>query len=203
MLSSAETWRRLPLTSTSVWSGLSPRSVAGRSTSVPSAIDGCGKLNDGTSWLRILLVSVSPVLVSASPPMTSIGTGESATVRSVRRVPVTMIVLSGSGCVCGGDRLARRRRGLLRRGGRREGDRRQAGEQGRSSEMRHDMSPLCRDASAHRRAVRGPATTDAANCAGLQRDSLHASARRRRRVLRIGNSRSAPASAVDRIAPTP
>ena len=49
MLSKAETWRRLPLTSTSAWSGLSPRSVAGRSTSVPSAIDGCGKLNDGTS----------------------------------------------------------------------------------------------------------------------------------------------------------
>ena len=62
MLSSAETWRRLPLTRTSVWSGLRPRSVAGRSASEPSAIDGCGKLNDGTSWLRILLVSVWPVL---------------------------------------------------------------------------------------------------------------------------------------------
>ena len=97
MLSSADTWRRFPLISTSVWSGLSPRSVAGRSASEPSAMAGWGKLNEGTSWLRILLVSVAPVLVMASVPMTSIGTGESATVRSVRRVPVTMMVLAGSG----------------------------------------------------------------------------------------------------------
>ena len=96
MLSRAETWRRLPLTRTRVWSGLRPRRVAGRSTSVPSAIEGCGKLNEGTSWLRTLLVSVRPVLVSASLPMTSIGTLLSATVRSVRRVPVTMITLAGS-----------------------------------------------------------------------------------------------------------
>src|SRR5258705_9581102 len=47
MLSSAETWRRLPLINTRVWSGLRPRKVAGRNASDPSAIDGDGKLNDG------------------------------------------------------------------------------------------------------------------------------------------------------------
>ena len=66
MLSRAETWRRLPLISTRVWSGLRPRRVAGRSASEPSAIEGCGKLNEGTSWLRILLVSVWPELAIAS-----------------------------------------------------------------------------------------------------------------------------------------
>ena len=30
----------------------------GRTTSVPSVIEGCGKLNDGTSWFSSLLVSV-------------------------------------------------------------------------------------------------------------------------------------------------
>src|SRR4051794_29245023 len=96
MLSNDETWRRLPLTRTRVWSGLRPRSVAGRNASVPSAIEGCGKLNEGTRSLRILLVSVWPELAIASAFSTSTGTGLSATVRSVRRVPVTMIGASGS-----------------------------------------------------------------------------------------------------------
>src|SRR5205085_7586108 len=94
ILSSDETCRLLPLTSTKVWSGLRPRKVAGRSASVPSAIEGCGKLNDGTRTLRIRLVSVCPDVAIASAPNTSTGTGLSATVRSVRRVPVTMTVLS-------------------------------------------------------------------------------------------------------------
>ena len=63
MLSKAVTCRRLPLTRTSVWSGLRPRRVAGRSASEPSAIAGAGKLNAGTSWLRIRLVSVWPGIV--------------------------------------------------------------------------------------------------------------------------------------------
>ena len=58
MLSSAEVCARVPLMSTSVWSGDRPRSVAGRTTSVPSVIDGWGKLNDGTSWFSRRLVSV-------------------------------------------------------------------------------------------------------------------------------------------------
>ena len=49
---SALWWRRLPLTSTSTWSGPRPRSVAGRTVSVPSVIVGRGKLNDGASdWI--------------------------------------------------------------------------------------------------------------------------------------------------------
>ena len=46
-LTSALAWRRLPLTMTSSWSGPRPRSVAGRTESVPSLMVGRGKLNDG------------------------------------------------------------------------------------------------------------------------------------------------------------
>jgi 2C-methyl-D-erythritol 2,4-cyclodiphosphate synthase len=42
------------------------------------------------------LVSVWPELAIASAPMTSTGTGLSATVRSVRRVPVTTIGWTGN-----------------------------------------------------------------------------------------------------------
>ena len=103
-LTNADWWRRLPLTSTSTWSGASPRNVAGRSESVPSVKDGCGKLNDGTSWFSNLLVSVVPLFSSASPEMTSTGTVLSATVRSVRRVPVTIMafmpVASSASAAC-------------------------------------------------------------------------------------------------------
>ena len=92
MLSNAEVWRRLPLIKTRVWSGPRPRRVAGRITSVPSVIDGCGKLKLGTSWVSARLTSMWPVLARRSAEMTSTGTGESATVRSVRRVPVTTMV---------------------------------------------------------------------------------------------------------------
>ena len=95
MLSSAAVCRRLPLTSTSVWSGERPRKVAGRNASEPSAMAGWGKLKLGTSLLRILLVSLWPPSVSISPDRTSTGTGELATVRVVEREPVTMIALSG------------------------------------------------------------------------------------------------------------
>ena len=84
------------MTSTKVWSGDRPRSVAGRMTSEPSAIDGRGKLNDGTSALSAVLVSPAPPVVSACAVITSTGTGESATVRLAARVPVTMISCPGS-----------------------------------------------------------------------------------------------------------
>ena len=48
-LTSEAAWRRLQFTSTSVWSGARPRSVAGRTVSVPSARPGRGKLNDGSA----------------------------------------------------------------------------------------------------------------------------------------------------------
>ena len=59
---SALVWRRLPLTSTSTWSGPRPRRVAGRTVSVPSVIVGRGKLNDGASASMIWLVSEAPVV---------------------------------------------------------------------------------------------------------------------------------------------
>ncbi|UYY59766.1 hypothetical protein [Sphingomonas sp. S2-65] len=46
--------------------------------------------------MRILLISPSPELCSASDEITSIGTGLSATVRLAARVPVTTTVLAGS-----------------------------------------------------------------------------------------------------------
>ena len=58
VLTQALAWRRLPLTSTSVWSGESPRSVAERMWVLPSGVVGCGKLNEGSSDCRILLTSV-------------------------------------------------------------------------------------------------------------------------------------------------
>ena len=44
---SDDAWRRFEFSITSVWSGESPRNVAGRIVSVPSARPGRGKLNDG------------------------------------------------------------------------------------------------------------------------------------------------------------
>ena len=89
-LISAVVWRRLPLTSTSTWSGASPRSCAGRTASVPSVIAGRGKFSDGNTRASAVASSVVPVDSSASGVMMSIGEGDSATVRSVMRVPVTM-----------------------------------------------------------------------------------------------------------------
>ncbi len=97
---SAEVWRRLPLTKTSVWSGAKPRNWAGRIWSVPSVIDGRGKLKLGSNRAKIALVSVKPVSVNASELMTSIGTAESAIERSRRRVPVTAIRSVSSSAAC-------------------------------------------------------------------------------------------------------
>ncbi|MCS4035817.1 hypothetical protein GGQ01_000866 [Salinibacter ruber] len=46
-LTRADLCRRLPFTSTSVWSGLRPRSVNERRASIPSESVFCGKLTDG------------------------------------------------------------------------------------------------------------------------------------------------------------
>ena len=47
VLTQADVWRRLPLTSTSVWSGERPRNVAERTWVLPSGVVECGLLNDG------------------------------------------------------------------------------------------------------------------------------------------------------------
>lgn len=54
--------------------------------------DGGGKLKLGNCSFSSRLVSVKPDCASCAAAMTSIGTGLSATVRPLRRVPVTMIV---------------------------------------------------------------------------------------------------------------
>lgn len=91
-LSSAEVWRRLPLTNTSTWSGERPRSCAGRIALVPSLSAGRGKFSDGSARANAVASSGVPVACSDSALMMSIGDCDSATVRSDTRVPVTMTV---------------------------------------------------------------------------------------------------------------
>ncbi len=88
----AEVWRRLPLTSTSTWSGDSPRNCAGRMPLVPSVNAGRGKFSEGSTRDSAVASSEVPVDCSASLLMMSIGDCDSATVRSLTRVPVTMTV---------------------------------------------------------------------------------------------------------------
>ena len=96
-LMSALAWRRLPLTSTSTWSGPRPRSVAGRVWSVPSEMVARGKLNEGASAWMIWAVSVRPVCLISAAVSTSTGTGASVEVRSAARVPTTAISSRASG----------------------------------------------------------------------------------------------------------
>jgi hypothetical protein len=88
-LTSALPCRRLPLSSTSSWSGARPRSVAGRTWSVPSAMVARGKFTEGASRWMICAVSVSPVCWISSEVTTSTGTGALSTERSGRREPTT------------------------------------------------------------------------------------------------------------------
>ncbi len=74
-LTSDDAWRRFELTSTSVWSGAMPRSVAGRIVSVPSARPGRGKFSDGRATDRAWLISVVPAFFSDSAEMMSTGGG--------------------------------------------------------------------------------------------------------------------------------
>ena len=88
----AEVWRRLPLTSTSTWSGDRPRSCAGRMPLVPSVSAGRGKFSEGRARDSAVASSVVPVDCSASGVMMSMADCDSATVRSATRVPVTITV---------------------------------------------------------------------------------------------------------------
>ena len=91
-LTRAEMWRRLPLTRISTWSGDRPRSCAGRTPLVPSAMAGRGKFSEGSARASAVASSVVPVAARASGVMMSIGDCDSATVRSDTRVPVTITV---------------------------------------------------------------------------------------------------------------
>src|SRR5437667_1874744 len=88
--------RRLPLTSTSTWSGPRPRRLAGLMWSEPSAMVWWDALNDGASVARIWFTSVWPVSCTSWEVMTSTGTGVSTAVRDVR-APTTTTSLSESG----------------------------------------------------------------------------------------------------------
>src|SRR6058998_974459 len=88
--------RRLPLTSTSTWSGPRPRRLAGLMWSEPSAMVWWDALNDGASVARIWFTSVWPVSCTSWEVITSTGTGVSTAVRDVR-APTTTTSLSESG----------------------------------------------------------------------------------------------------------
>src|SRR3989442_1072227 len=86
---SALACRRLPLTSTSTWSGPRPRRLAGLMWSDPSAMVWCEALNEGASVARIWLTSVWPLSAISCVEITSTGTGVSTAVRDVRAPTTT------------------------------------------------------------------------------------------------------------------
>ncbi|MNE11110.1 hypothetical protein D3C80_1038530 [compost metagenome] len=88
-LTRAEAWRRVPLTSTRVWSGDRPRRLAGRIESVPSLAEGRWKVSDGTVWARAAANSVVPRFCRVSAVTTSTGARVSRRERAGARVPVT------------------------------------------------------------------------------------------------------------------
>ena len=76
-----ERWRRLPFTSTSVWSGARLRSIAGRTT-VDASLIGCVlTANEGITVRSCSGRLATPWLVMSAADRTSTGTGDSATVR--------------------------------------------------------------------------------------------------------------------------
>lgn len=93
-------WRRLPLISTSTWSGPRARSVAGRMMSVPSLMKVREKLNDGCSICRICPSSCAPLRWMSSEPSTSTGASVSSSTRPTAREPVTTSSSTGSACCC-------------------------------------------------------------------------------------------------------
>ncbi len=86
---SAPLCRRLPLMRTSTWSGPSPRSVAGRTESVPSVMVGRGKLKEGASAWMIWFVSLAPAVVICWAVSVSTGTAFSAAAPA-RREPTVI-----------------------------------------------------------------------------------------------------------------
>ena len=86
-----ERWRRLPFTSTSVWSGARFRSIAGRTTVDASAIGCMLTLNDGMTVRSWSCRLTAPWLVSSVVERTSTGTGDAVTVRGCAREPTTTV----------------------------------------------------------------------------------------------------------------
>ena len=95
-------WKRLPLTRTSTWSGLRPRSVAIRTIDVRLPPACAGMLYDGRTFDSSSCSPCLPVCCSVSALSTWIGATLSATVRFDWRVPVTMTESSCPGVVASG-----------------------------------------------------------------------------------------------------
>ena len=68
-----------------------PRKLAGRTKDAASLIGIECTFNDGIAPFNSSSISVLPDLPSSSPPMISIGTGESPIERGAERVPTTAI----------------------------------------------------------------------------------------------------------------
>ena len=97
----APRWRRLPLTSTSAWSGARPRRLTGRTTT-PASPEVALMLNDGTALRSSMSSSVTPCRPRSPPGIASTGTIESVADRWRTRLPVTTISSSISGAPSAG-----------------------------------------------------------------------------------------------------
>ena len=92
----APRWRRLPFTSTSVWSGAIPRRLAGRTTAAMSP-SSCGLTwKDGSSTRNWSARFVPPWRTTSAAGTTSMGTVDSVTDRGRARLPTT--TTSSSNC---------------------------------------------------------------------------------------------------------
>ena len=89
--STALAWRRLPLTSTSTWSGARPRSWMPRTESAAPLDSMRGKLIDGASSCKAAPRSpLASAFSTSRAPKRSIGTALSNTVRLRAREPTTV-----------------------------------------------------------------------------------------------------------------
>ena len=86
-----ERWRRLPLMSTSVWSGARLRSMAGRTTVEAPWIGWVLVLNDGMTVRSWSFRSPAPRLTRSVADSTSTGTADSVTLRGRARDPTTTV----------------------------------------------------------------------------------------------------------------
>ena len=86
-----ERCRRLPLTSTSVWSRARLRSIAGRTTVEASLIGWVLTANDGTTVRSWSCRLTAPWLMRSAVESTSTGTGDAVTVAAGAREPTTTV----------------------------------------------------------------------------------------------------------------
>ena len=80
-------WRRLPLTSTSVWSGAIPRRLAGRTMRAASPTAWGFTLKDGMTVRSRSFRSVSPCSTKSRAVIASMGTADRVAVRGRERLP--------------------------------------------------------------------------------------------------------------------